>query len=159
MTPVYRWFNGNTVEQLLGEPLNRQPDGTVGMMIPQGSRKDPNARIQAFKRHRGKLPYLKDKGWILPIQVEEFFQSGELVKAIEEAAEKTYGVKNAKYGWVETSRYMGIYHGVRPKEQALGCGDCHGENGRMDWKALGYDHDPKPVTKLPARTSLKKADN
>jgi len=149
--PVYTWFNGNTREQLLGEPLNRLPNGTVGMMIPEGSRKDPNARIYAFKLHQGKLPYLKDKNWILPIQVEEFFQSGELNQAIEEAAETTYGIKDAKYDWVETTRYMGIYHGVRPKEQALGCGDCHGENSRMDWKALGYKGDPKPITKLPTR--------
>jgi len=31
---------------------------------------------------------------------------------------------------------------VQPKEQALQCYDCHGENGRMDWAALGYFGDP-----------------
>ena len=28
------------------------------------------------------------------------------------------------------------------KEEALQCNDCHGENGRMDWEALGYYGDP-----------------
>ncbi len=155
VTPVYAWFNGNTREQLLGTPLNKLPDGSVGMMIPEGSRQDASARIHAFKVHRGKLPYLKDKGWILPIQVEEFFKSGELEEAVKAAADSTYGIKNAKFGWVETTRYMGIYHGVRPKAQALGCGDCHGEKGRMDWKALGYKGDPKPQATLPARAKAK----
>ena len=142
--PVYAWYNGNTKEQLLGQPLNRLPDGSVGMMIPQGSRDDPSAKIYAFKLHKAKLPYLKDKGWILPIQVEEFFQTGALDKSIREASEHAYGVKNPDYGWVDTTRYMGIYHGVRPHEQALHCKDCHGANGRMDWKALGYPADPNP---------------
>ena len=31
---------------------------------------------------------------------------------------------------------------VQPKEQALQCEACHGENGRLDWKALGYPGDP-----------------
>ena len=31
---------------------------------------------------------------------------------------------------------------VVPKEEALQCNDCHGENGRMDWEALGYYGDP-----------------
>ncbi len=156
VTPVYAWFNGNTREQLLGTALNRLPDGSVGMMVPEGSRKDPTARIHAFKLHRGKLPYLKDKGWILPIQVEEFFKSGELENAVKSSAEFTYGIKNAEFGWTETTRYMGIYHGVRPKAQALGCGDCHGEKGRMDWKALGYDGDPKQRATVPSRAKATK---
>ncbi len=156
VTPVYAWFNGKTREQLLSEPLNKLPDGSVGMMIPEGSRQDPASHIFAFKLHRGKLPYLKDKGWILPVQVEEFFRTGDVDGAVKAAAEFTYGIKNAKYGWVETTRYMGIYHGVRPKAQALGCGDCHGEKSRMDWKALGYNSDPKPVTTVPSRAKATK---
>ena len=156
VTPIYAWFNGNTREQLLGTPLNKLADGSVAMMVPEGSRKDASARIHAFKLHRGKLPYLKDKGWILPIQVEEFFKSGELDEAVKAAAESTYGIKDAKFGWVETTRYMGIYHGVRPKAQALNCGDCHGEKGRMDWKALGYKGDPKPPATVSSRAKATK---
>ena len=53
VTPVYTWFNGNTRAQLLGAPLNKLPDGSVGMMVPEGSRQDADARIHAFKLHRG----------------------------------------------------------------------------------------------------------
>lgn len=140
--PVYTWFDGNTREQLLGESVQRLPDGTVGMMVPQGSRKDPKARIYAFKLHRAKLPMLEDRNWIIPIVVEDVFPSGKIDDAVKLAAKDTYGVDNAKYTWVETSRYMGIFHGVEPKEKALGCLDCHAPGGRMDWKALGYKEDP-----------------
>jgi hypothetical protein len=32
---------------------------------------------------------------------------------------------------------------VAPKEKALRCLDCHGEKGRMNWKAMGYPKDPR----------------
>lgn len=140
--PVYTWFNGNSREQLLGEPVERLSDGTVGMMVPQGSRKDPNARINAFKLHRAKMPLLEDKNWIIPIVVEHVFPSGQIDPAVKEAAKETYGVGNPRYSWVETSRYMGIFHGVQPASKALQCLDCHGSPGRMDWKTLGYGGDP-----------------
>ena len=36
-----------------------------------------------------------------------------------------------------------VNHMVAPKEKALKCEDCHGENAdRLDWIALGYYGDP-----------------
>lgn len=140
--PVYAWYNGYTREQLLGEPVERLADGSVGMMVPQGSRQDPGARIYAFKLHRAKLPLLEGKNWIIPIVVEEFFANGQIDPAVKHAAERMYGVKDAHYGWTTTSRYMGIFHGVQPASKALQCLDCHGPKGRLDWKELGYKDDP-----------------
>ena len=140
--PVYAWFNGNTREQLLGEPVERLADGTVGMMVPQGSRQDPKARIYAFKLHRAKMPLWEGKNWIIPIVVEHVFPTGQIDPAVKEAAKETYDVSNARYTWVETSRYMGIFHGVQPASKALQCLECHAPGGRMDWKALGYTGDP-----------------
>jgi hypothetical protein len=31
---------------------------------------------------------------------------------------------------------------VAKPEKALKCNDCHGANGRMNWKELGYKDDP-----------------
>lgn len=140
--PAYAWYNGTTLAQLPGEPVKLQADGTVGMMLPVGSRNDPKARIYPFKLHRGMMPVLEGKNFILPIAVEGFFAEGELDKAIRRAAEEMYGVSDARYSWVKTTRYMGLYHEVVPKEKALSCLDCHGPNGRLDWKALGYGTDP-----------------
>ena len=50
---------------------------------------------------------------------------------------------SGEYGFAETVMYWPINHMVSPKDKALKCGDCHGGTGRMDWKALGYEGDPK----------------
>ena len=142
VTPAYAWYNGTTWEQLPKEPVTRLADGSVGMMVPQGSRENPNARIYAFKLHRGKMPVLKDKNWIIPIVVEEFFADGNIDKAVKNAAKDFYGIDNAQYEWTDTTRYMGIFHEVQPAKNALRCLDCHGASGHLDWKALGYDGDP-----------------
>jgi len=31
---------------------------------------------------------------------------------------------------------------VTPAAKALGCLDCHGDNGCLDWQKLGYKGDP-----------------
>ena len=142
VTPAYAWYNGTTWEQLPGQPVTVQADGTVGMMIPQGSKADPKARIYAFKLHRAKLPVLDQKNWVIPIVVEEFFADGNMDEAVKKAAKDMYGVNDAHYHWVDTTRYMGIFHEVVPAKRALRCLDCHGPKGRLDWKALGYDGDP-----------------
>ncbi len=140
--PVYAWYNGTTREQLLGEPAYRLGDGSVGIMVPQGSRRDPNSRIYAFKLHRARLPVLSGRNWLIPITVEQFFPNGKIDPAVRSAARETYGINDATYTWSDTSRYMGIFHGVRPKSEALSCLDCHSSGGRLDWKALGYSGDP-----------------
>ncbi|KAB2853378.1 MAG: cytochrome C, partial [Anaerolineae bacterium] len=47
-----------------------------------------------------------------------------------------------QYGFAPTTSYWPQTHMVAPAEDALQCVDCHGENGRMDWEALGYPGDP-----------------
>ncbi len=49
---------------------------------------------------------------------------------------------SGQYGFAPTKMYWTLSHLVQPKEEALQCTDCHSENGRMDWEALGYYGDP-----------------
>ena len=50
--------------------------------------------------------------------------------------------------------YWKVNHMVVPKAKALKCNDCHGLNqSRMDWKALGYEKDPRAAAK--ARTAAR----
>ena len=151
VTPVYGWFNGFTKAQLPGETANLLPDGSVGIMMPQGSRDDPKAKIFAFKLHKGRLPMLAEKNWLIPITVEHFFSNGQIEPAVQSAAKEIYGLTNIKYSWVETTRYMGIFHGVQPKANALKCMDCHGAKGIMDWKALGYKGNPMALKPPPRK--------
>ncbi len=92
--------------------------------------------------HEGVLPVLKEKQWLIPLAVDEFFVDGDIEKAVREGAHSAYGMEHFEYEWVETRRYMGLFHEVRPADKALECLDCHSEGGRMDWKALGYKKDP-----------------
>jgi len=142
VVPVYAWFNGNTRLMKMGDKVTYNDDGTVTVMAPQGSRKDKRAKINAFKLHEGVLPLLKEKEWLIPIAVDEFFIDGDMDKAVREGAAAAYGIHDFDYEWVNTKRYMGIFHEVRPADKALQCLDCHREGGRMDWQALGYKEDP-----------------
>jgi len=142
VVPQYRWFNGRSEAQLLHTPVRRQKDGTVVMMQPLGDRKDKTARIYPFKVHHATLPVLKKQQWLVPIAVEEFFADGDMPKAVAEGAKVTYGIENPDYEWVRAERWMSINHEVQPASHALQCLDCHSENGRLDWRALGYKEDP-----------------
>lgn len=71
--------------------------------------------------------------------------------AVKEAAEALYGVKDAEYTWVDTVRYMGIFHEVQPARDALGCCGCHSTPRKVDWKGLGYDEDPMRKALVSAR--------
>ncbi|GAB4372804.1 MAG: tetrathionate reductase family octaheme c-type cytochrome [Acidobacteriota bacterium] len=142
--PEFAWFNGRTRMALAGQPVEPLPTGEVPIAMPLGSREDPDAKIYAFKVHRARLPVLDGKNWLIPIITEEYYadDDGDISDFVREAAEKFYGIEDAKFHWVDTIRWMGIFHEVVPAESALGCLDCHGPDGRMDWKRLGYDADP-----------------
>ena len=143
VTPVYAWFNGSSFIQVPGEEVSYNSDGQVKMAMPLGSREDPNAKIYPFKVHRAKLPVLNDKQWLAPVVTEMVFKDGDPDAAVRLAAKDLYGFEDISYNWKDTIRYMGIFHGVPSADLALRCKDCHGEQTRLDWQKLGYDHDPR----------------
>jgi hypothetical protein len=143
VVPSYAWHNGESRSQLPGRAVERNAQGEVIMAMPVGSRDDPESRLSPFKVHKGVLPVLADeREWLVPIVTEEFYAHGDIDRAVREGAEFYYGIEDVDYRWTETVRYMGIYHEVVPKEDALKCRDCHGRKSRLDWAALGYDKDP-----------------
>ncbi len=148
--PEYAWFNGTSKAQFPKTPVKKNDKGQVVLVKPKGSKDDPTAKIHAFKVHKGRLPVLNDKQWLLPLNTERIYEHGDPERGVRDAAKHFYGIENPKYTWTDTVRYMGIFHEVSPAKEALGCMDCHGQEGRLDWKALGYKMDP-----LQARYSKK----
>jgi hypothetical protein len=142
--PVYAWFNGSSFALVPGQPVRRDEEGRITMVLPQGSREDATAKIHPFKLHRGVLPVLTEQQWIAPITTEELYHHGDPDKAVRDGVKNLYGLEDAAFTWEKTIRYMGIYHAVPPAEDALACGDCHSPGGRMNWQALGYEADPHP---------------
>jgi hypothetical protein len=144
--PVYAWWNGTGTIALLDEPVKPGDNGKVSLYRPAGTINDPKARIYPFKYHTGLLPIETASKRMIPVQVGPTFRTGNTMASAIGGA-KGYLGKDLTAGdisYVEVERWMGIFHEVVPKAQALKCGDCHGASGnRMDWKALGYRGDPQ----------------
>jgi hypothetical protein len=92
VVPVYAWFNGKSRVQIPGKPVALTDGGAVPVALPEGARQDPTAKLYPFKLHRGKLPVLDDKKWVVPIATEEMYADGDIDKAVRDAAESFYGL-------------------------------------------------------------------
>ena len=146
VVPEYRWFNLTVGRYLSGDKIDAQ--GVTELNPPQGSLKDRTAKIWPFKVHRAKQPYDAVNLYLLkPVTGGEggYWTTFDWDRSFR-LGEKTSGLAySGKYGFAKTEMVWPITHMVTPKEKALGCTDCHGEKGRMDWKALGYAGDPMTV--------------
>jgi octaheme c-type cytochrome (tetrathionate reductase family) len=141
--PEYRWYDGISDRYLLGDPID--PTQVTVLNPLAGSIDDPEARIFPFKIHTAKQPYdvifrylLQPKtagegGFWDTFDWDQSFRLGSLATGFPYSGE---------YGFAETEMYWPITHMVAPADQALVCADCHSEEGRLDWLALGYPGDP-----------------
>jgi hypothetical protein len=136
VSPVYRFFNGRSRFYEFGTPAVADANGRVLMAGPLGSRTEPGAKITALKRHEGRQPIDPVTRYLLPLRIGTFFQFGDLDSAVHQGITDVKWTDNG-YEFAETERYLGVYHEVAPKEQALACSSCHGGT-RLDFAALGY---------------------
>lgn len=137
VTPVYRFFNGLSHFYEFGTQATAGPDGRVVMSEPDGNITDPSAKLFAFKHHLARQPIDPVTGVLLPLKIGIFFQTGQVAPAVEPGV-KAMGWQYNSHEFAETERYMGIFHEVSPKDQALSCQDCHVSAGRVDFASLGY---------------------
>lgn len=141
--PEYDWFNGRADRYLLGDPIN--PNQTTILNEPKGGITDPEAKIWPFKIHRATQIYDAVNDYLLqPKTVGEggYWTEFDWDQAARLGSEVVGLEYSGEYGFAPTEMYWAITHMVVPKENALQCNECHGENGRMDWEALGYYGDP-----------------
>jgi octaheme c-type cytochrome (tetrathionate reductase family) len=141
--PEYYWYNGLAQRYLMGDTID--PKGVTPLNQPAGGVGDPRSKIWPFKVHRGKQIYDAVYDYLLvPKTVGEggFWTEFDWDRAARLGSQATGLAYSGKYGFARTAMYWPITHMVAPSERALQCIDCHGEGGRMDWAALGYDGDP-----------------
>ncbi len=126
--PVYAWYN---------KTVRNEPH----FIGPKGSRKDGKSKITPFKIYMGKAFYDRRSGKLLSMDFAPPMASGNARAGVESAA-RTLGMKdpaavarNAVPGW--QTIYFGSNHLVT-KAKALNCVNCHGVNGVLDFKELGY---------------------
>lgn len=147
VAPQYRWYNGTAGAYQLGDKMD--PAKVTMLNYPLGSIKDKKAKIMPFKVHTGKQIYdakhnyfITPKVFGFPGDTDAFWVGFDWNKA-SEAGMKASGLPySGEYGFAATETYWPINHMVNAKEGSLQCLDCHGDKGRLDWKALGYKGDP-----------------
>ncbi|MDX1599985.1 MAG: tetrathionate reductase family octaheme c-type cytochrome [Anaerolineales bacterium] len=141
--PEYYWYSGVEDRYLLGDPID--PDGVTEINSLAGHIYDPEAVIFPFKVHRAWQPYDAVNNVLLqPKTVGEggFWSEFDWDQALELGAEAVGMEYSGEYGFAETVMYWTQSHMVAPSGEALQCGACHSEDGRLDWEALGYPGDP-----------------
>jgi hypothetical protein len=143
-TPTYTWFNGNNAYRyLLGDPID--PTQPTMITLPAGDINDPTAKIFPFKVHVAKQPYDTVNNILLQPRTGGeggFWTTFDWPSGLELGAQDTGLPFSGEYGFAETWMYWPRTHMVQPKEKALQCDECHSNNGRLDWQALGYPGDP-----------------
>ncbi len=143
VAPSYAWFNGKAGVHLVGDKID--PKVATPMAYPLGDIKDKSAKIHPFKIHTGIQVYdTKNKYFITNYVYGEdgFWSTADWQPSIKIGMETSGLSYRGEYGFAPTTMHWRIDHMVAPKEEALGCLDCHGDNGRMNWKDLGYKGAP-----------------
>ena len=146
VVPVYRWYNGTAERYLIGDTIN--PEEVTAINQPRGNINDANAKIHPFKIHYAIQPYDAGNNILtVPTTSGEggYWHAFDWDKAMALGAKATGQPYSGKLGFTRTEMYWPLSHMVVPGKDALQCTACHGENGRMDWKALGYPGDPAQV--------------
>ncbi len=141
--PEYTWYDGSADHYLIGDRMD--PAEETVLAGPRGDIHDPEAKIWPFKVHRGKQPYdTVHDVFLVPhtFGKDAYWSTFDWPSALRDGAKVAGQDYSGHYGFAPTRMYWPLSHMVAPAKKALQCEQCHGENGRMNWKELGYDGDP-----------------
>lgn len=142
--PTLMWYNGKTDRVISGEKIDAK--APVWLVKLLGEQKEKAAKLTPFKLMTGKQPYDSGNNVMVYIKLfspDGYWKSYDWNASIEKGMKDGNLPYSGKYDFVETKMVWKVSHMVAPKEQDLACNDCHGEQGRVDWKTLGYKGDPK----------------
>lgn len=143
--PTLLWYNGQVDRLLPGEKVDvaKQP---VWQTRPLGDKSDAKALLTPFKIMAGKQPYDSENNYLVYVNLfgpQGYWKTYDWNQSIGNGMKAMQLPYSGKFGFIETRMAWKVNHMVVGKDKALGCSDCHGEKGRIDWKALGYKNDPK----------------
>lgn len=150
--PEYVWFNGTASHYLLGDRASSDQPIEVNQL--HGDYHDPDAKIIPVKIHRGKQLYDPVNQTLIQPKLAgkehgagAFWKDFDWNRAAEEGMESIGLEYSGQYAFAETEMTWPINHMVAPKEQSLGCADCHtSQNSRLaglsGFYMPGRDHSP-----------------
>jgi octaheme c-type cytochrome (tetrathionate reductase family) len=143
LMPEYYWYNGAVDRYLLGDTID--PDVATQLNPPLGGINDPTAKIWPFKVHRGSQIYDEEYRYFIQPKVSGeggYWTDFDWDQAARLGSEITGLPYSGKFDFAPTEMFWTLTHMVSAKEESLQCQDCHGDESRMDWNALGYPGDP-----------------
>lgn len=142
--PEYSWWNGQvTYRYQWGDVID--PNGIPQFNPPDGDIFDPAAMIWPFKVHRSNMPFDPVNNILLqPVTsgAGGLWETFDWTSALQLGSEIVGIPFSGSYDFIQTEFYYPQTHMVQTGERALQCASCHGEDGRLDWRALGYPGDP-----------------
>ncbi len=148
--PEYHWYNGAGNAYTIGDKID--PNVETRLNFPGGSKDDPKSKIMPFKAHRGRQIYDVKNSYLIapklfgpPNDPDAFWVQYDWNKAAAAGMKKAGVPYSGEYGFAPTVTYWPTNHMVAAAKDALKCADCHGQNGRLDWRALGYEGNPNPM--------------
>lgn len=140
VVPEYYWYNGSITTLTIKDIID--PAHTVRVSWPVGNRNDSNSRIFPFKIHMAKQPYDKKYNNLLaPLLSEEddgYWKTLDWQDSITRGMEIMEIPYSGEFGFVETAYVFPTTHMVAPKENALGCIECHRRSGSRMAALTGF---------------------
>jgi octaheme c-type cytochrome (tetrathionate reductase family) len=144
VVPDYRWFNGSVTYATLDTPITNGQVIAINQL--HGDKDDSTARLFPVKHFTGSQPYDEGTGKLAvphlfpssPTDTDAYWKGYNWTNALiagQAAVGRTFvgpmGIVDTEMFWIQN-------HMVAPKENALGCADCHSPGARVDFAALGY---------------------
>lgn len=135
VTPYYAWFNGELPYTLPSDTID--PTTVVEVNMISGSPDDGASRIWPFKQMIGRQAYDSELNRLVfthvwgPTTDTAFWSNFDWPKAIEAGMAAAGAEYSGHFGFVDTHMYWPITHMVAPASDAVGCAECHSEDGRL----------------------------
>ena len=134
--PDYIWFNGTANHYMLGDTIKSIP---VAMNTLNGSFDDKYSKIIPVKISYGDQIYDPQTNMLIqpklyaPQQGDSAYWKDFNWKLASKAGMDKVGLPfSGDYDFIETKMYWPINHMVSPKEQSVGCAECHTrDEGRL----------------------------
>lgn len=127
--PEYIWFNGTADHYLLGDKIGAPP---IQMNRLYGSHDDSKAKIIPVKVHRGDQIYDTETKLLIqpklyaPARGDSAFWMDFDWNTAARAGMNRVGLPySGSYDFIDTEMYWPVNHMVAPKEQTVGCAECH----------------------------------
>jgi len=110
--------------------------GPVEINSFNGSAQDQDSRIWPFKRMHTVQPYDKGNNTLVYMHLwgddeNAYWGNYDFASAIAAGMQKHGLPYSGQHGFVDTYSYWPITHMVAPAEDALACGSCHADKGRL----------------------------